>query len=224
MNLARVLFGLILLLAGCGSEPALMPTVTPQPTASARPTSTPQPTAAPTATAGAGVTAAPGARATEAAEIATIEAFNATQKPQVTAANGNVNLRQGPGTDYAVVGTLTKGESLEVIGRNADSSWWQVSAPVGAAWVAASVVSAPHTENVPEASLTPAPTPSPTLRPTLPPPAPTATRKPLPTSAPRQAPAPAACCKVCGSTSKACGDSCISNNKTCHKGPGCACD
>lgn len=31
------------------------------------------------------------------------------------------------------------------------------------------------------------------------------------------------CCKVC-STGYACGDSCISRSKSCHKGPGCACD
>ena len=32
-----------------------------------------------------------------------------------------------------------------------------------------------------------------------------------------------ACCKVC-SKGKACGDSCISRDKECHKGKGCACD
>lgn len=37
---------------------------------------------------------------------------------------------------------------------------------------------------------------------------------------PRYSPA---CCKHCGPTSKPCGDSCISNNKTCHVGQGCAC-
>jgi hypothetical protein len=35
--------------------------------------------------------------------------------------------------------------------------------------------------------------------------------------------AAAACCKVC-SAGKACGDSCISRSKRCHKGGGCACD
>ncbi len=33
----------------------------------------------------------------------------------------------------------------------------------------------------------------------------------------------ARCCKTC-SKGKACGDSCISRSKSCHKGPGCACD
>lgn len=35
--------------------------------------------------------------------------------------------------------------------------------------------------------------------------------------------AQAACCKRC-SAGKACGDSCISRDKVCHKGKGCACD
>ncbi|MFC2967669.1 hypothetical protein [Acidimangrovimonas pyrenivorans] len=33
----------------------------------------------------------------------------------------------------------------------------------------------------------------------------------------------AACCKICRA-GKACGNSCISRAKSCHKGPGCACD
>lgn len=31
------------------------------------------------------------------------------------------------------------------------------------------------------------------------------------------------CCKICRK-GKACGDSCISKDKTCHKGKGCACN
>ncbi|MBL3568416.1 hypothetical protein BV509_14695 [Rhodovulum sulfidophilum] len=34
---------------------------------------------------------------------------------------------------------------------------------------------------------------------------------------------PVYCCKVC-SKGKACGDSCISRSRSCHVGPGCACD
>jgi hypothetical protein len=33
---------------------------------------------------------------------------------------------------------------------------------------------------------------------------------------------PLGCCKVC-STGKPCGDTCISQDKVCHVGPGCAC-
>lgn len=32
------------------------------------------------------------------------------------------------------------------------------------------------------------------------------------------------CCKRCGTTSQACGDSCIANDLTCHKDYGCACE
>lgn len=32
------------------------------------------------------------------------------------------------------------------------------------------------------------------------------------------------CCKVCGSNSKACGDSCISESFNCSQPVGCACD
>jgi hypothetical protein len=35
--------------------------------------------------------------------------------------------------------------------------------------------------------------------------------------------APRECCKVC-KKGKACGDSCISRDKDCHKPPGCACN
>ena len=38
-----------------------------------------------------------------------------------------------------------------------------------------------------------------------------------------EAPPPQRCCKVCR-RGYACGDSCISRSKSCHKGPGCACD
>jgi len=36
-------------------------------------------------------------------------------------------------------------------------------------------------------------------------------------------PSDGSCCRVC-TTGKACGDSCIARNLTCHKGAGCACN
>ena len=42
-----------------------------------------------------------------------------------------------------------------------------------------------------------------------------------PTSTPQ--PTARTCCKICRK-GKACGDSCISRSKTCHKGAGCACN
>lgn len=69
------------------------------------------------------------------------------RKPLVTADQGKVNLRNGPGTNYEIVGTFLPGESLEIVGRNADSSWWQVSVPEGVAWVAANVVTANNVDD-----------------------------------------------------------------------------
>ena len=40
---------------------------------------------------------------------------------------------------------------------------------------------------------------------------------------PTSAIAQQACCKIC-STGKACGNTCISRDKECHVGPGCACN
>lgn len=85
----------------------------------------------------------------------------------VQAGDSNINLRSGPGTDYEVVGVLASGGSLEVVGRNADSSWWQVSAPEGLVWVAARVVianniddSIPVVESPPPPILTESPQPA----------------------------------------------------------------
>ncbi|RME44838.1 MAG: SH3 domain-containing protein, partial [Caldilineae bacterium] len=63
-------------------------------------------------------------------------------RPMVTASEGPVNLRSGPGTNYPRVGSLRQGDSLEIVGRNADSSWWQVSTVNGLVWIAASVTTA----------------------------------------------------------------------------------
>lgn len=68
----------------------------------------------------------------------------------VIVAQSNVYLRSGPGTEYEIVGILSSGNELEIIGRNAQSSWWHVSAPEGPAWVAGSVAQAYHlNESIP---------------------------------------------------------------------------
>ena len=40
---------------------------------------------------------------------------------------------------------------------------------------------------------------------------------------PTAGPAQQACCKIC-TRGKACGNTCIAQDKVCHVGPGCACD
>ena len=75
--------------------------------------------------------------------------FRALAGPTAFARQGTINLRGGPGTNYGVVGQLRVGDSLPIIGRNDDGSWWQVRTANGTAWVAASVSLAARTADVP---------------------------------------------------------------------------
>ena len=98
-------------------------------------------------------------------------------RPRVTASTGTVNLRSGPGTNYGKIGALPQGQSLDIVGRNEDSSWWQVSTVNGLAWIAASVTVAENADAaIPVVSAPPPP----------PPPAPpTPAAPPTPTPAPQ---------------------------------------
>ncbi len=62
--------------------------------------------------------------------------------PTVTVTStGSVNLRSGPGTDFAVVNTLAADETAAANGRNADSSWLRLTFSDGStAWVFAQLV------------------------------------------------------------------------------------
>lgn len=75
---------------------------------------------------------------------------------------------------------------------------------------------------VPTRTLGPTRTPAPTHTPIptifLPP-----TDTPVPVVVQPTNPPVQVCCKVC-IAGKACGDSCIAKNKTCHQPPGCACN
>jgi uncharacterized protein YraI len=54
-----------------------------------------------------------------------------------------VNCRFGPGLSYAVIGALVLGRQAQVIGRNADSTWWYVrnpSDPSTSCWLSADFV------------------------------------------------------------------------------------
>ncbi len=52
-----------------------------------------------------------------------------------------VNARRGPGTDYDIVAGVERGAEFDIVGRNADGSWWQVCCFDGAsAWIIAEFV------------------------------------------------------------------------------------
>ena len=52
-------------------------------------------------------------------------------KPMVMAGPNPVSLYSGPGIDYAQVGVLPAGDSVEIVGRNTGSTWWLVALPDG---------------------------------------------------------------------------------------------
>ncbi|MFQ3567740.1 MAG: PA14 domain-containing protein [Aggregatilineales bacterium] len=47
--------------------------------------------------------------------------------PRVTATPYTVVIRSGPGTEFNRLGTLPAGQSAQVIGRNANNTWWQIN-------------------------------------------------------------------------------------------------
>jgi hypothetical protein len=75
----------------------------------------------------------------------------------------NLNVRTGPGTNYDRVGSVQAGTTVPIIGRNANSSWWQIpfaDGPGGKAWISAGYGTAINTGGVPVVEAPPAPTPA----------------------------------------------------------------
>ncbi len=57
------------------------------------------------------------------------------QDPVVFVNVASLHQRTGPGMQYAIQGTLGGGMMLPVVGRTADSSWWEVESRFGIGWV-----------------------------------------------------------------------------------------
>jgi lipoprotein-anchoring transpeptidase ErfK/SrfK len=76
----------------------------------------------------------------------------------VVAGTDGVNVRSGPGTDFAKIGLLAPGAEARVIGRHGD--WWQIEYEGMSAWVASWVVTAFNVEDVPEVTAPPTPVPA----------------------------------------------------------------
>ncbi len=86
------------------------PTATPIPFPSPTPTRTPM---APPVTATPTVTSTPAPAAVPAA-------------PQAEVVSAGLNIRQGPGINYAVIGTAAAGDRFEVVGQNSEGTWLQI--------------------------------------------------------------------------------------------------
>jgi len=63
-----------------------------------------------------------------------------TDIPYVIVMSAYLNVRTGPGINYAVLGAVTGGDQLPVVGRTADNTWYQVEANFGTGWVYAGYV------------------------------------------------------------------------------------
>lgn len=73
--------------------------------------------------------------------------------PTATVTATLLNVRYGPGTTYNVLTKVMKGLSYQILGRNDDSSWWQINLGGAVGWVNARYVSTTHAESVPAVEL-----------------------------------------------------------------------
>jgi uncharacterized protein YraI len=152
--------------------PELPPTATPEPTP-AQPTVVEVAPAAPVAASEPATNAAPVAEGgdvtnTDATTNTGGEGAAPTQEPaptptplpKVVVTNPTVNARNGPGTEYGLVGALTQGQSFDVTGKNPEGTWWQFCCVNGQpAWVFGELVSVENGASVPVAQNIPAPPP-----------------------------------------------------------------
>ncbi len=59
-----------------------------------------------------------------------------------------VNVRAGPGTGYAVMGTAAPGEWYRITGKNSDDDWWQINYNGRSGWLYAPLVTAMNAAGV----------------------------------------------------------------------------
>jgi len=174
----------MVLAAGCATlSPQATPpppTKTPKPTFTSTPDWSPTPEIFPTATP-LPATATPEAPPATATPEPTQPPPTPTENPVARlTANQTVNVRQGPGTNYAVIGKIEAGQSYEITGKNSAGSWWQFSLNGKPGWVTANLVEVSgDSGTVQVAQNIPAPPAPPTARPApTSPPQPTATPQP----------------------------------------------
>jgi uncharacterized protein YraI len=88
--------------------------------------------------------------------------------PRVQASN-DLNVRGGPGTEYAVVDSIANGGQADIIAKNPQGDWWQVTLPSGVqGWVYGPLVTATgDTSTVTLAANIPAPPPTATAAPVV---------------------------------------------------------
>ncbi len=73
----------------------------------------------------------------------------------------SMNIRDGPGTNYPVVGGASPGQHFPLTGRNAAGDWWQINYNGSQAWAFGQLVSATGVDEVKVAASIPTPPPAP---------------------------------------------------------------
>lgn len=87
-----------------------------------------------------------------AVEIPVIESAAGSRSGQSGVVIQQLNVRNGPGTDYNSIGILKPNDVVYFIGKNDDGTWLQIefaNGPEGKGWVAASLVKADRVDRLP---------------------------------------------------------------------------
>jgi uncharacterized protein YgiM (DUF1202 family) len=84
-------------------------------------------------------------------------------RPEVRITGRVANTRSGPSTNYPVITQVYASARYDIVGRNRDSSWWQICCPAGrTVWIYAPLVDAQgYLDSVPITEVLPPPTPTP---------------------------------------------------------------
>lgn len=85
------------------------------------------------------------------AENVPVVASEPMQSPSVTV-NGDMNVRDGPGTDFAIIGTATFGDEFPITGQNEIGDWWQIDYSGQTGWIYGPFVTPANAESVPVVS------------------------------------------------------------------------
>ena len=151
MNMRNTLFVialmlLVLALSACGAAATATPT--PKPTVVASPTAPPTPTLPPTPTPIPPTPVPP----------------TPTPIPPQATTKQQVNVRQGPGTNFPIAGKMPTNTSAVILGKNDNSQWFQVAFPDAAhpGWVASAFVTVTGSiDQLPVVAVAPPPTATP---------------------------------------------------------------
>jgi uncharacterized protein YgiM (DUF1202 family) len=93
-------------------------------------------------------------------------AANATTVPSVAGPTAiinvaSLNVHEGPGSAFNVLGTLSSGTVVPIVGRNADGSWIQVTTDFGMGWISIDlVITKNYFGNAPVVTVSVTPTPN----------------------------------------------------------------